>query len=56
MSSAALASEYRVTFTQKVQRPSEPRPLCEGTIQIVCLDDQGRLVRVPPDIVQLLAK
>jgi acyl-CoA thioester hydrolase len=55
VSRARLASEYRVTFTQAVERAGEPRPLCEATIQLVCLDDAGRLVRIPPAIVALLA-
>ncbi len=41
------ASEYRLSFTQKVHRGDEPRPLTEAEVQVVCIDEAGQLVEVP---------
>ncbi|HEY3354752.1 MAG TPA: YbgC/FadM family acyl-CoA thioesterase [Polyangia bacterium] len=48
-----LASEYRITFAQSVTRADAAKPLCDATIQIVCLDDAGKLVRIPPALAAL---
>jgi tol-pal system-associated acyl-CoA thioesterase len=47
ISQPVLASPYRITFRQAVLRTGEEKPLCEGELEIVCLDDDGELMRVP---------
>jgi tol-pal system-associated acyl-CoA thioesterase len=47
VSTARLATPYRVTFTQRVERPGEPGHLCEGTVEVACTDAAGKLVRIP---------
>jgi tol-pal system-associated acyl-CoA thioesterase len=54
ISTARLASPYRVTFTQRVERPGEPGHLCEGTVEVACTDAAGKLVRIPEALVALL--
>jgi tol-pal system-associated acyl-CoA thioesterase len=56
LSQARLASEYRITFAQAIARLGEPKPLCEATIQIVCLDGGGKLVRIPEPIVGIVGR
>jgi len=52
ISSARLASPYRVTFTQRIERAGEL--LCDGTVEVVCIDDAGGLRRIPAAVVALL--
>ncbi|MBI5481061.1 MAG: thioesterase family protein [Deltaproteobacteria bacterium] len=54
VSTARLATPYRVTFTQRIERPGEPGHLCEGTVEVACTDATGRLVRIPEALVRLL--
>jgi len=54
ISTARLASPYRVTFTQRIERAGEPQPLCTGTVEVVCIDDAGELLRIPAAVVALL--
>jgi tol-pal system-associated acyl-CoA thioesterase len=54
VSTARLATPYRVTFTQRLERPGEPGPLCEGTVEVTCIDGAGRLVRIPEAVIRLL--
>ena len=55
VSTARLATPYRVTFSQRVERPGEPGHLCEGTVDVACTDPTGRLVKMPDALVKLLA-
>ena len=50
VSEPRLASPFRITFAQAVWRAGETRPICEATIEIVCLDRAGKLMRIPPEI------
>ncbi len=55
VSTARLATPYRVTFSQRLERPGEPGHLCEATVEVACTDPTGRLVKMPPELVALLA-
>ena len=55
VTTARLATPYRVTFSQRVERPGEPGHLCEATVDVACTDATGRLVRMPDALVALLA-
>ncbi len=55
VSTARLATPYRVTFSQRLERPGEPGHLCEATVEVACTDPAGRLVRMPDALVQLLS-
>jgi acyl-CoA thioester hydrolase len=52
ISTARLASPYRVTFTQRIERTGEL--LCNGTVEVVCIDGAGELLRIPAAVVALL--
>ena len=55
VSTARLATPFRVTFSQRVERSGEPGHLCAGTVDVACTDPTGRLVRIPDALVALLA-
>lgn len=44
------ASEYRLSFTQKVYRGEESKPLTEAEVQVVCIDQAGQLVEIPDNL------
>jgi tol-pal system-associated acyl-CoA thioesterase len=54
VSTARLATPYRVTFSQRVERPGAPGHLCEATVDVACTDAAGKLVRMPDALVALL--
>lgn len=45
-----LESEYRAVFHQSVWRPGGRAAMVEGTVQLVCVDRQNRLVPLPPGV------
>ncbi len=51
-----LASDYRLTFGQAVWRPGAAGPMVFGTVELVCVDAAGKLVRVPAAVTEQLAK
>lgn len=48
-SHARVESEYRVTFDQRIVRPGRAQPLVVGAVELVCVDRNGALVRIPPE-------
>jgi tol-pal system-associated acyl-CoA thioesterase len=54
ISTARLASPYRVTFVQRIERSGAPGVLCQGTVEVACTDPAGRLVPIPDVLVRLL--
>lgn len=54
VSTARLASAYRVSFAQRIERAGTPGAVCEATVEVVCIDDGGRLLRLPDEVVALL--
>jgi acyl-CoA thioester hydrolase len=43
-------SEYRIVFQQDVLRAGESKKLVEGMVQLVCVDAEKKLVRLPPTV------
>jgi tol-pal system-associated acyl-CoA thioesterase len=54
VTTARLATPYRLTFTQRIERPGEPGHLCEATVEVACTDASGKLVRMPQELVRRL--
>lgn len=50
-----LQSEWRATFQQDVYRQGGTSVLVEGQIHLVCVDKQGKLVRLPEAVREALA-
>jgi acyl-CoA thioester hydrolase len=53
--SVSPASDYRLSFDQAVWRPEAAHPMVFGTVELVCVDAAGKLVRVPDVVTQRLA-
>ena len=49
------ASDYRLSFQQDAWRQGAPQPMVEGKVQLVCVDAEGKLVRVPDSVRSRLA-
>lgn len=47
-------SEYRLVFHQDVHRKADGKRLVEGLVDLVCVDGEKRLVRLPPSVVDRL--
>lgn len=47
-------SEYRITFQQDVLRAGEAKRLVEGFVQLVCVDAEKKLVRLPETVLSRL--
>lgn len=45
-----IDSDYRVTFKQDVWRPGATTPMVEGLVQMVCVDAQQKLIRIPEKV------
>ncbi len=45
-----LESEYRAIFHQAVWRPDGVKAMVEGQIQLVCVNRENRLVRLPAGV------
>jgi len=49
---AVRESDFRLAFQQNVYRPSDDDLLLvEGRVEMVCVDQHGKLVPVPPSVV-----
>ena len=46
-SSAIRESDYRLNVKQNVERPADGTLLVEGLVQLVCVNGDGTLVRLP---------
>lgn len=44
---AHQSSPFRITFAQRIQRPSDGKLLIEATVEAVCTDLQGNLREIP---------
>jgi acyl-CoA thioester hydrolase len=51
LTSVERASEYRMTFHQRVRRQGEKNALVQAEVQVVCVDEKGQLVELPDEIV-----
>lgn len=47
---ARAQSEYRAVFDQSVWRPGGARAMVEGVVQLVCVNKNNELVRLPPQV------
>lgn len=45
-------SEYRLIFQQDVYRVGGVTPLVEGEVQLVCVDQANKLVRIPANVLR----
>lgn len=45
-----LESDFRAVFQHSVWRPDGRQAMVEGTVQLVCVDRQNRLVPLPPTV------
>jgi acyl-CoA thioester hydrolase len=45
------SSEWRALFQQDVHRQRDGAVLVKGTVQLVCVDGAGKLVKLPPHII-----
>lgn len=50
VSSMERTSEYRLTFRQRITRDGTSRPLVTAEVDVVCIDQSGRLIAVPKSI------
>jgi len=48
-------SDYRLLFFQDVVRPRDGKKLVEGLVQLVCVDGDKKLVRLPASVLARLA-
>ena len=53
-SHVSMDGPYRAIFDQQVWRPSGTRAMVEGLIQLVCVDRQHQLVRLPSQLAEAL--
>lgn len=47
----APSGPWRAVFTHLIHRAGVERPLVEATVELVCVDKAGKLVRIPESIV-----
>jgi len=47
-----LESEYRAVFHQAVWRPDGKQAMVDGQVQLVCVDRQNKLVRLPSGVAE----
>ncbi len=45
-----LESDYRAVFAQSVWRPGGKQAMVEGTVQLVCVNRENKLVPLPPTV------
>lgn len=48
-------SDYRLRFEQNVLRAGQDKKLVEGSVDLVCVDADKKLVRVPPSVMARLS-
>lgn len=53
-STVTSVSEYRLHFDQNVWRPDGRAPIVEGVVEMVCVDGDSKLVRVPQRVMDAL--
>jgi len=51
-----LESSYRLVFQQNIYRKQGDRPLVEGTVELVCVDRNQKLVALPTSICEQLVQ
>ena len=51
-STVELESAYRLVFTQNAWRASDEALLVEGMVQLVCVDRDKKLVKVPASVIE----
>ena len=55
VTSVRKESDYRLVFSQDVMRgPDDAELLVDGTIELVCIDREGKLCRVPDSVLARL--
>lgn len=47
-----VESPFRAIFHQSVWRPDGAKPMVEGQVQLVCVDRENRLVRLPAGVAE----
>ena len=47
ISTMERTSEYRLTFQQRISRGTETRPLVTAEVDVVCIDQSGKLAALP---------
>lgn len=52
-STVKVESEYRAVFRQDIWRPRGATPMVEGIVQLVCVDRDQRLIRLPEGVRRL---
>jgi tol-pal system-associated acyl-CoA thioesterase len=50
VTSMQRSSEYRLTFHQRISREMEPRPLVTAEVDVVCIDQSGKLAVLPKNL------
>jgi len=48
--SVRLESEYRAVFHQAVWRPDGRQAMVDGQVQLVCVNRENKLVKLPPSV------
>lgn len=48
-----LESEYRALFHQAVWRPGGQKAMVDGVVQLVCVNRENKLVRLPAGVAEL---
>ncbi len=48
----SLSSNYRITFEQVVRKREIKGPLVKATVDVVCIDPEGRLTELPENLVK----
>jgi acyl-CoA thioester hydrolase len=55
-STVTSPTPFRAVFQQDVHRVGEDKPLVDGVVELVCIDRQGGLKRMPTWILELIAE
>jgi acyl-CoA thioester hydrolase len=50
---AHMASPYRVTFEQRAFRAGEPQAITSGKVDVVCIDAEGSLTEIGPELLRV---
>ena len=49
-----VENPWRITFDQSVWRSDEPKALVQGSVDLVCTNTDGKLIRLPVDLSERL--
>ncbi len=52
VSRATVETPYRVRFEHRAVRANAARPLVEGTVELVCVDRDGAVVKLPTALIE----